>query len=112
MRRLNSLLRNPHFSVLASVMYVNNEIGVVQDIPRIGELCRSRGVIFHVDAAQATGKVEIDLDDVIKSKLDFDANGHYSRDDIFTYSVADQPDTKKEQTELFNDLLKDIKAKK
>jgi cysteine desulfurase len=48
-------------TVLVSVMYVNNEIGVVQDIPAIGALCRERGIIFHVDAAQATGKVEIDL---------------------------------------------------
>ena len=48
-------------TILASVMYVNNEIGVIQDIPAIGALCRERGVIFHVDAAQATGKVQIDL---------------------------------------------------
>ncbi|MEW6705927.1 MAG: IscS subfamily cysteine desulfurase [Pseudomonadota bacterium] len=48
-------------TILASVMLVNNEIGVVQDIPTIGALCRERGVIFHVDAAQATGKVAIDL---------------------------------------------------
>ncbi|MBK7616018.1 MAG: IscS subfamily cysteine desulfurase [Burkholderiales bacterium] len=48
-------------TILASVMYVNNEIGVIQDIPRLGALCRERGVIFHVDAAQATGKVAIDL---------------------------------------------------
>ena len=48
-------------TILASVMFVNNEIGVIQDIPAIGKLCRERGVIFHVDAAQATGKVAIDL---------------------------------------------------
>jgi cysteine sulfinate desulfinase/cysteine desulfurase-like protein len=42
-------------------MFVNNEIGVIQDIPAIGALCREKGIIFHVDAAQATGKVEIDL---------------------------------------------------
>ena len=48
-------------TILASVMYVNNEIGVIQDIPTIGTICREKGVIFHVDAAQATGKVEIDL---------------------------------------------------
>ena len=48
-------------TILASVMFVNNEIGVIQDIPTIGTICREKGVIFHVDAAQATGKVEIDL---------------------------------------------------
>jgi len=49
-------------TVLASVMLVNNEIGVIQDVERLGSLCRERGVLFHVDAAQATGKVHIDLD--------------------------------------------------
>lgn len=48
-------------TVLASVMLVNNEIGVIQDIAALGAVCRNRGVLFHVDAAQATGKVAIDL---------------------------------------------------
>jgi cysteine desulfurase len=48
-------------TLLASVMLVNNEIGVVQDIAALGKLCRERGVLFHVDAAQATGKLPIDL---------------------------------------------------
>jgi len=48
-------------TILVSVLFVNNEIGVIQDIPAIGALCRERGIIFHVDAAQATGKVAIDL---------------------------------------------------
>lgn len=48
-------------TIVASVMLVNNEIGVIQDVAAIGALCRERGVIFHVDAAQATGKVAIDL---------------------------------------------------
>lgn len=48
-------------TILVSVMFVNNEIGVIQDIPAIGAICRERGIIFHVDAAQATGKVAIDL---------------------------------------------------
>ncbi len=48
-------------TILASVMLVNNEIGVIQDIPAIGAICRERNIVFHVDAAQATGKVQIDL---------------------------------------------------
>ena len=48
-------------TILVSVMFVNNEIGVIQDIAAIGALCRERGIVFHVDAAQATGKVVIDL---------------------------------------------------
>ena len=48
-------------TILVSVLFVNNEIGVIQDITAIGTMCRERGIIFHVDAAQATGKVDIDL---------------------------------------------------
>jgi cysteine desulfurase len=48
-------------TILISVMFVNNEIGVIQDVTAIGNLCREKGIIFHVDAAQATGKVEIDM---------------------------------------------------
>jgi cysteine desulfurase len=48
-------------TILASVMYVNNEIGVIQDVVALGNICREKGVIFHVDAAQATGRVEFDI---------------------------------------------------
>ena len=48
-------------TILISVMFVNNEIGVIQDVTAIGNLCREKGIIFHVDAAQATGKIEIDM---------------------------------------------------
>ena len=48
-------------TILISVMFVNNEIGVIQDIPAIGAMCREKGIIFHVDAAQATGKVAINM---------------------------------------------------
>ena len=48
-------------TIIISALFVNNEIGVIQDITAIGKMCRERGIIFHVDAAQATGKVDIDL---------------------------------------------------
>ncbi len=57
--RLKDALRPD--TIVVSVMYVNNEIGVIQDIPAIGAMCRERGIVFHVDAAQATGKVVIDM---------------------------------------------------
>jgi len=59
LERLKAAMRPD--TILVSVMFVNNEIGVIQDIPAIGALCRERGIVFHVDAAQATGKVAIDL---------------------------------------------------
>jgi cysteine desulfurase len=58
--RLKDAIRKD--TILISVMLVNNEIGVIQDIPAIGALCRERGIVFHVDAAQATGKVVIDVE--------------------------------------------------
>src|SRR5216117_2986198 len=64
-------------TILASVMYVNNEIGVIQDIPAIGEICRSRGIIFHVDSAQATGKVAIDLAALKVDLMSFSAHKTY-----------------------------------
>jgi cysteine desulfurase len=57
--RLKAALRPD--TILVSVMFVNNEIGVIQDIAAIGAMCRERGIVFHTDAAQATGKVTIDL---------------------------------------------------
>jgi cysteine desulfurase len=48
-------------TILISILYVNNEIGVIQDIPAIGALCREKGILLHVDAAQATGRIEIDM---------------------------------------------------
>ena len=59
LEKLKAALRED--TILVSVLLVNNEIGVVQDITAIGSMCRERGIIFHVDAAQATGKVAIDL---------------------------------------------------
>ncbi|MGB3287924.1 MAG: IscS subfamily cysteine desulfurase [Burkholderiaceae bacterium] len=64
-------------TILASVMLVNNEIGVVQDIAALGRICRERGVVFHVDAAQATGKVAIDLQALPVDLMSFSAHKTY-----------------------------------
>jgi cysteine desulfurase len=64
-------------TIVASVVYVNNEIGVVQDIPAMGEVCRARGIIFHVDAAQATGKIAIDLAKLKVDLMSFSAHKTY-----------------------------------
>jgi cysteine desulfurase len=66
----------PDTSVV-SVMFVNNEIGVVQDIAAIGEICRARGIIFHVDGAQATGKVPVDLGALKVDLMSFSAHKTY-----------------------------------
>jgi cysteine desulfurase len=78
-------------TILVSVMLVNNEIGVIQPIDAIGELCRSKGIIFHCDAAQATGKVHIDLE---KSKVDlmtFTAHKTYGPKGIGALYVRRKP---------------------
>ncbi len=64
-------------TVLVSVMMVNNEIGVIQDVATLGEICREKGIIFHVDAAQATGKVEIDLQKLKVDLMSFSAHKTY-----------------------------------
>jgi cysteine desulfurase len=64
-------------TILLSVMYVNNEIGVIQDIPALGELCRERNILLHVDSAQATGKVDIDLGALKVDLMSFSAHKSY-----------------------------------
>ena len=64
-------------TIVVSVLLVNNEIGVIQDIPAIGELCRERGIVFHVDAAQATGKVSIDMSKLPVDLLSMSAHKTY-----------------------------------
>lgn len=78
-------------TILVSVMHVNNEIGVIQDIASIGALVRQKGIIFHVDAAQSAGKLEIDLSQLPVDLMSFSAHKNYGPKGIGALFVRSKP---------------------
>ena len=87
--KFESILRPD--TILVSVMHVNNEIGVIQPIERIGEICRARGIIFHVDAAQSTGKAPIDLQKMKVDLMSFSAHKTYGPKGIGALFIRRKP---------------------
>ena len=86
---LESALRND--TILVSVMHVNNEIGVIQDIAAIGHLLRGKGIVFHVDAAQSVGKIPIDLSQLSVDLMSFSAHKNYGPKGIGALYIRHKP---------------------
>jgi len=89
LEKLKAAIRDD--TILVSIMHVNNEIGVIQDIKAIGEITRERGVLFHCDAAQSAGKTLIDLDDMKVDLMSFSAHKVYGPKGIGALYVQRKP---------------------
>ncbi len=88
-------------TILVSIMHVNNEIGVIQDIKSIGEILHDRGIIFHVDAAQSAGKLAIDLRDVPVDLMAFSAHKNYGPKGIGALYIRHKPKRIRLQAQSF-----------
>jgi len=89
LHKLEAAMRDD--TILVSIMHVNNEIGVIQDIAEIGELCRSRKIIFHVDAAQSVGKIEIDMQQLKVDLMSISAHKFYGPKGMGAMYVSRKP---------------------